>query len=52
MNRLVVLLVDGLRADTARRCMGYLLALEEAGRARWSTLSASCPACRARCTPP
>ena len=43
MNRLVVLLVDGLRADTARRCMGYLLALEEAGRARWSTLQCALP---------
>jgi predicted AlkP superfamily pyrophosphatase or phosphodiesterase len=43
MNRLAVILVDGLRADTARRCMGYLLALEEAGRARWSTLSCELP---------
>ncbi len=43
MRRLAVILVDGLRADTARRCMGYLLALEEAGRARWSTLSCELP---------
>jgi predicted AlkP superfamily pyrophosphatase or phosphodiesterase len=43
MNRLAVLLVDGLRADTARRCMGYLLALEEAGRARWATLACELP---------
>ncbi len=43
MRRLAVILVDGLRADTARRCMGYLLALEEAGRARWDTLSCELP---------
>lgn len=43
VNRLAVILVDGLRADTARRCMGYLLALEEAGRARWSTLTCELP---------
>ena len=43
MDRLAVILVDGLRADTARRCMGYLLALEEAGRARWSTLTCELP---------
>ena len=43
MDRLAVILVDGLRADTARRCMGYLLALEEAGRARWSTLNCELP---------
>jgi len=42
-RRLVVLLIDGLRADTARRCMGYLLALEEGGRARWSTLRCELP---------
>jgi len=42
-RRLAVVLVDGLRADTARRCMGYLLALEEAGRARWSTLTCELP---------
>ena len=41
--RLAVILVDGLRADTARRCMGYLLALEEAGRARWTTLQCELP---------
>ena len=43
MNRLAMILVDGLRADTARRCMGYLLALEEAGRARWATLTCELP---------
>ena len=43
MQRLAVILVDGLRADTARRYMGYLLALEEAGRARWATLSCELP---------
>jgi predicted AlkP superfamily pyrophosphatase or phosphodiesterase len=43
MNKLAVILVDGLRDDTARRCMGWLLALEEAGRARWSTLHCELP---------
>jgi predicted AlkP superfamily pyrophosphatase or phosphodiesterase len=42
-RRLAVILVDGLRADTARRCMGFLLALEEAGRARWCTLDCELP---------
>ena len=42
-RRLVVVLADGLRADTARRCMGYLLALEEGGRARWATLQCELP---------
>jgi len=43
MNRLAFILVDGLRDDTARRCMGYLLALQEAGRARWATLRCELP---------
>jgi predicted AlkP superfamily pyrophosphatase or phosphodiesterase len=43
MQRLAVILVDGLRDDTARLCMGYLRALEEAGRARWSTLRCELP---------
>lgn len=43
MNRLAFVLVDGLRDDTARRCMGTLLALQEAGRARWSTLRCELP---------
>ncbi len=43
MNRLAVILVDGLRDDTARRFMGYVLALQEAGRARWSTLTCELP---------
>ena len=42
-RRLAVVLVDGLRADTARRFMGFFLALEEAGRARWSTLRCELP---------
>jgi len=42
-RRLVLVLVDGLRDDTARRCMGFLLALEEAGRARWDTLRCELP---------
>ncbi len=43
LHRLAVVLVDGLRDDTARRCLGHLLALEEAGRARWTTLSCELP---------
>jgi len=43
MDRLAFILVDGLRDDTARRCMGYLLALKEAGRAHWSTLRCELP---------
>ena len=43
IRRVAFILVDGLRADTARRCMGYLLALEEAERARWSTLRCELP---------
>ncbi|MBV8603089.1 MAG: alkaline phosphatase family protein [Pelomonas sp.] len=42
-RRLVLVLVDGLRDDTARRCMGFLLALLEAGRARWDTLRCELP---------
>ncbi|UXH78998.1 alkaline phosphatase family protein [Roseateles amylovorans] len=40
---LVVLLADGLRADTARDYMGYLQALKEAGRAQWSSLRCELP---------
>ena len=43
MKRLALILVDGLRDDTARRCLGYLLALQEAGRARWATLRCELP---------
>ena len=43
MRRLAFILVDGLRDDTARRCMGTLLALQEAGRARWTTLRCELP---------
>lgn len=42
-SRLVVVLADGLRDDTARAAMGYLHALEAAGRARWSTLRCEMP---------
>ena len=42
-SRLVFVLVDGLRDDTARRCMGYVRALHEAGRARWDTLRCELP---------
>ena len=43
MSRVAFILVDGLRDDTARRCMGYVLALQEAGRARWATLRCELP---------
>lgn len=42
-RRLVVLLADGLRADTARDYMGYLQALNEAGRAQWRSLRSELP---------
>ncbi|MDT9001139.1 alkaline phosphatase family protein [Paucibacter sp. APW11] len=42
-RKLVVVLVDGLRADTARDYMGYLQAQREAGRAQWRTLSCELP---------
>lgn len=42
-SRLVVVLADGLRDDTARQGMGYLHALEAAGRARWATLRCEMP---------
>lgn len=42
-NKLVLLLIDGLRADTARDTLGYLQALNEAGRARWSNLRCEMP---------
>lgn len=42
-RKLVVLLADGLRADTARDYMGYLQALNEAGRARWRSLRCELP---------
>jgi predicted AlkP superfamily pyrophosphatase or phosphodiesterase len=43
MNKLVLLLVDGLRADTARDYCGYLQALKEAGRAYWGSLHCELP---------
>ncbi|MBV8471283.1 MAG: alkaline phosphatase family protein [Burkholderiaceae bacterium] len=42
-HKLVLLLPDGLRDDTARGYMGYLQAMLEAGRASWSTLSCELP---------
>lgn len=42
-RKLVLVLADGLRADTARDYMGYLQALNEAGRARWSQLRCELP---------
>ena len=43
MNKLVLLLVDGLRADTARDYLGYVQSLNEAGRAHWSNLRCELP---------
>lgn len=42
-RKLVLLLADGLRADTARDMMGYLQAHHEAGRARWASLRSELP---------
>ena len=42
-RKLVLVLADGLRADTARDYMGYLQALNEAGRARWAQLRCELP---------
>lgn len=42
-RKLVLLLADGLRADTARDTMGYLQAHHEAGRARWASLRCELP---------
>lgn len=43
MPRLVFVLLDGLAADTARRCLSFALALEEAGEARYCELEAELP---------
>lgn len=43
MSKLVLLLIDGLRADTARDYLGYVQALNEAGRAHWDTLRCELP---------
>ena len=42
-RKLVLLLADGLRDDTARSYMGYLQAMREAERAQWSTLNCELP---------
>ena len=42
-HKLVLLLVDGLRADTARDYLGYVQALNEAGRAHWRALRCELP---------
>lgn len=42
-RKLVLLLVDGLRADTARDYLGYVQALNEAGRAHWRELRCELP---------
>ena len=42
-KKLIVLLADGLRADTARDYMGYAQALRVAGRAQWRELTCELP---------
>ena len=43
MGRLVFVLLDGLGAATARRCMSYLRALTETEQARYTELDAELP---------
>ena len=43
MTRVVFVLLDGLTAATARRCLSYPQALEEAGLARYTELTAPLP---------
>lgn len=43
MPRLVFVLLDGLAAGTARRCLSSVLALEQAGQARYCELEAELP---------
>ena len=43
MNRIIFVLLDGLTAATARRCLSYPQALEEAGQARYSELECFLP---------
>ncbi|MDO5484204.1 MAG: alkaline phosphatase family protein, partial [Desulfovibrionaceae bacterium] len=42
-RRLVFVLLDGLNAGTARRCMSYMQALCQAGQARYHELTALLP---------
>lgn len=43
MPSCIFVLLDGLNAATARRCMGFLLALEAAGQARYAQLTCELP---------
>ncbi|MDR1856984.1 MAG: alkaline phosphatase family protein [Desulfovibrio sp.] len=43
MQNVILVLVDGLEAGTAHRCMSYMSALTEAGIARHTTLDAELP---------
>ena len=43
MNRILFVLLDGLAASTARQCLSYPQALEEAGQARYSELECFLP---------
>lgn len=42
-RRLAWLIADGLRADTARDVMGFMVALEQAGRAQWREVECELP---------
>ena len=42
-KKLVLILADGLRAEIARNYMGYLQAINEAGRAQWRSLNCELP---------
>ncbi|MFT4302444.1 MAG: alkaline phosphatase family protein, partial [Desulfovibrio sp.] len=43
MNRILFVLLDGLTASTARRCLSYPQALEEGGQARYVELECFLP---------
>ena len=43
MPPVVLVLLDGLAAATARRCMGYMQSLVDAGKARYTELNAELP---------
>ena len=43
MARVVFVLLDGLAAATARRCMSYMQSLEGAGKARYAELTGELP---------
>lgn len=46
--KLVVVVLDGLRYDAARKYLGYIEHLVEQGRPPVIRFNRSCPACRVR----